>query len=108
MSETNQNTLDQFSEENGGGPLENLVTIASFPDPLTANLARTALEGAGIASFLQGENANTLIPMAFVARLQVREEDEAAARNVLTSAELDPETMESVTAAEAADEDSVR
>ena len=105
MSETNEEMLEQMSDETMGGPIGNLVTIATFPEPLTANLARTALEGAGIPSFLQGENANTLIPMAFTAALQVRSEDEAAARDVLSSAELTPESMESVTAAEAAGED---
>ena len=104
MSETNEDQLEQMREDSAGGPVEDLVTIATFPEPATANLARMALEGAGILSFLHGENANTLIPVAFSARLQVRAEDEAAARSVLTDAELTPESMESVTAAEAAGE----
>ena len=41
---------------------------------------------------------------AFSARLQVRPEDEAAAREVLASAVEAPETMEDVTAAESASE----
>jgi len=81
-----------------------LVTIATFPDPVDANLAQTALESAGIASFLQGETANSLIPVAFTARLQVRAEDETAARGVLDSAEDSPESFESVTEAEIAEE----
>ena len=105
MSETNEEMLDQMSVEIRGENIGRLVTIATFPEPATANLARTALEGAGIPSFLQGENANNMIPMAFSSRLQVRSEDEAAARDVLSSAELTPESMESVTAAEAAGED---
>ncbi len=105
MSETNEEMLEEINRESPGG---SFVTIGTFPEPATANLARTALESAGIPSFLQGENANTLIPMAFMARLQVRSEDEAAARDVLTSAELTPESMESVTAAEAADEGTLR
>ena len=52
MSETNEEMLEQMSDETMGGPIGNLVTIATFPEPLTANLARTALEGAGIPSFL--------------------------------------------------------
>ena len=105
MSETNEQMLEQISDDSMGGSIQNLVTIGTFPEPMAANLARTALENAGIASFLQGENANTLIPMAFTARLQVRAEDESAARDVLASAQFTPESMESVTAAELAGED---
>jgi hypothetical protein len=77
-----------------------LVTVASFPEPATANVARTALESAGIPVFVQGENANSLLPVAFMATLQVRAEDEAAAREVLAASDFDPESMEDVTAAE--------
>jgi hypothetical protein len=77
-----------------------LVTVASFPEPASANLAQSVLESAGIESVMQGGNANSMLPVAFMARLQVRPEDEAAAREVLTSAELTPESLASVTAAE--------
>ena len=83
---------------------EDLVTIGTFPEPMSANLARTALESAGIESFLQGETANSMIPVAFVAQLLVRREDEKAARAVLDDAVDTPESMESVTDAEIADE----
>jgi hypothetical protein len=83
---------------------DELVTVATFPEPMEANLARTALESAGIEVFLRGETANSLVPVAFTAQLQVRPEDEAAARAVLNAAQDSPETMESVTAAEIADE----
>jgi hypothetical protein len=83
---------------------EDFVTIGSFPEPMAANLARTALESAGIESFLQGETANSMIPVAFVAQLLVRREDEKAARAVLDDAVDTPESMESVTDAEIADE----
>jgi hypothetical protein len=79
---------------------ENLVTIATFPEPMEASMARSAIESAGIDVFLQGETANSLIPVAFSARLQVQPEDEAAARAILDSLELTPESLESVTAAE--------
>jgi hypothetical protein len=82
-----------------------LVTIATFQDPVDVNLARTALESAGIASFTQGETANSMIPVAFAARLQVRPEEEAAARAVLDAADDAPESVESVTAAEIAAEE---
>ena len=103
MSEQNEE-LARLTEESADYPPEGLVTVAEFPDPVTANMARMALDAAGITSFLQGENANYLIPVAFAARLQVRPEDEAAAREVLASADSCPETVESVTAAERASE----
>ena len=62
------------------------VTVARFLDPAEAQMARGALEAAGIAVFLQGENANNLVPMAFRARLQVAPADEIAARELLRSA----------------------
>ncbi len=83
---------------------EELVTVANFPDPVTANIARTALESEGVPVFLQGEQANSLLPVAFEARVQVRPEDEAQARQVLADFEAEPESLESVTRAEVADE----
>jgi hypothetical protein len=81
-----------------------LVTIATFPEPMEASMARTALESAGIDVFLQGETANSMIPVAFTSRLQVRAENEAAARSILDAMTDAPESMESVTAAEIAEE----
>ena len=83
---------------------EELVTVADFPDPVTANIARTALESANILVFLQGENANSLLPVAFGARLQVRPQDEAAARALLADFEARPESLQDVTEAETAGE----
>src|SRR5579875_3619673 len=83
---------------------EELVTVADFPDPATAHVARTALEAANIPVFLQGENANNLLPVAFGARVMVRPEDEVAARQVLTDFEAQPETLQDVTDAERAGE----
>jgi hypothetical protein len=83
---------------------QELVTVAEFPDPATANVARTALEAAGIPVFLQGENANSLLPVAFEARVQVRPEDEAPARQVLQDFEAQPVTFEDVSEAEAESE----
>jgi hypothetical protein len=81
-----------------------LVTIATFPEPAEASMARTALESVGIDVFLQGETANSMIPVAFPSQLQVRPEDEAAARSILDGRTDAPESMESVTAAEIAAE----
>ena len=79
---------------------EELVTVANFPDPVTANIARSAIESAGIPVFLQGEQANSLLPVAFEARVQVRPQDEAAARKILADFEAQPETMDTVDRAE--------
>jgi hypothetical protein len=43
---------------------EKLVAIATFPEPMEANMARSAIESAGIEVFIQGETANSLIPVA--------------------------------------------
>ena len=83
---------------------EEMVTVATFPEPVTANLARSALEAAHIPVFVQGENANSLLPVAFAAQVQVRPEDEAAARRILGDFEAAPESFADVTAAELADE----
>ena len=103
MSEQNEE-LERLAEESKAYPAEGLITVAELPDPASANMARMVLDSAGISSFLQGENANNLIPGAFSARLQVRPEDERAAREALASAVEAPETMEDVTAAERAAE----
>ena len=81
-----------------------LVTIATFPEPAEASMARSVLESAGIDVFLLGETANTMIPIAFSSQLQVRAENEAAARSILDAMNDSPESLESVTAAEIADE----
>jgi len=83
---------------------EDLISIATFPEPAEASLAQSALEAAGIESFLQGGTANGLIPVAFTARLMVQRGDAAAANDVLQGAELSPESLEDVTAAEVANE----
>lgn len=107
MSEQNEQR-ERLIEESANYPAEGLVTVAVLPDPATANMARMALESAGITPFLQGENANNLIPVAFSARLQVRPEDEETARAVLAQAENAPESVDSVTAAEMAAEEESR
>ncbi|HVG27809.1 MAG TPA: DUF2007 domain-containing protein [Acidobacteriaceae bacterium] len=103
MSEQSEQR-DRLIDEAAESPAENLVTVSVFPDPMTANMARMALESAGITSFMHGENANSLLPVAFAARLQVRPEDEAAARALLEQADNAPDSEESVTAAEMAAE----
>ena len=62
---------------------EEYVTVGKFMEPVDAQMAKGLLESAGIECFLQGENANNLIAMAFRVRLQVHHKDEAAAREML-------------------------
>jgi hypothetical protein len=64
-------------------PPEGLVTVGRFESPVEAQIAKGALESARVESFLVGENANHLIQSAFRVRLQVREEDESPARELL-------------------------
>ena len=64
-------------------PPEGLATVARFESPVEAQIAKGLLESAGVECFLVGENANNLIQSAFRVRLQVRLEDEAAARELL-------------------------
>jgi hypothetical protein len=93
-----------MSKETGVDEQDELVTIATFPEPMEANMARSALEAAGIRVFLLGETANSMIPVAFAAQLQVYVKDEAAARGLLQAMDDAPESLESVTAAEIAAE----
>lgn len=69
----------------GMAPRENrLVMVERFLEPIRVQMAKGALESAGIECFVQGENANAMLAFAFRARLMVRAEDEAAAREVLS------------------------
>ncbi len=60
--------------------------------PVRVQMAKGALESAGIECFVQGENANAMLAFAFRARLMVRAEDEAAAREVLGGVDGEMET----------------
>ena len=60
-----------------------LVIVGRFESPSEAQMAKGMLESAGVECFLVGENANSLLPAAFRVRLQVRVEDEAAARELM-------------------------
>ena len=71
------------------GAPEGLVTIARFESPIETQIAKGVLESSGIDCFLVGENVNNLLNAAFRVRLQVRTEDESAARELLGSAEPD-------------------
>jgi len=71
---------------------EQMVSVASFRDPMEAQLARGMLEAAGIDCLLQGQNANALYPGALRVRLQVRQEDKAAAQALLADSEFEDES----------------
>jgi hypothetical protein len=64
-------------------PPEGMVTVGRFESPLEAQMAKGLLESAGVECTLVGENANNLIQAAFRVRLQVKEEDEAVAQELL-------------------------
>jgi hypothetical protein len=69
-----------------------MVTVARFSDPSEAQMAKGALEAEGIEVFLQGENANSLVPPAFRTRLLVSRRDESDAREILEAAQaIEPE-----------------
>ena len=65
---------------------DKFVTVGKFLEPTNAQMAKGMLESAGIDCFLQGENANSLLALAFRARLLVHKRDEEAARQLLGSA----------------------
>jgi hypothetical protein len=106
--ESGDSETKNMNEDRTDKGQDELVTIARFPEPMEANMARSALEAAGIDVFLQGETANSMIPVAFISQLQVRSRDEAAARGLLQAMNESPESLESVTAAEIAAEDAAR
>ncbi len=71
-----------------------MVTVGRFLDPMQAQMAKGMLESSGIPCFLQGENANHMVPLAFRVRLQVLEEDEAVAREFLRAVGDEPSNSE--------------
>ncbi|HEY5055134.1 MAG TPA: DUF2007 domain-containing protein [Acidobacteriaceae bacterium] len=66
--------------------LGKMVEVARFESPVEAQIAKGMLESAGIDGELTGENANQLIQAAFDVQLEVRAEDESAARELLEAA----------------------
>ncbi len=63
---------------------DDYVTVASYSEVGEAALGQSVLDGAGIDSFLSGEEANILLPMSG-ARLQVRLSDAETARELLNT-----------------------
>ena len=69
------------------GAPEGMVTVARFESPVAAQIAKGLLVSSGIDCFLVGENVNSLLNAAFRVRIQVRAEDEEAARELLGPAD---------------------
>lgn len=84
-------SMGELARSDGDGE-NRLVMVARFLQPVRVQIAKGALESAGIECFVQGENANAMLAFAFRARLMVRAEDEAAAREVLAGVEGEAET----------------
>jgi hypothetical protein len=63
---------------------DDFVTVASYSEVGEAALAQSVLDGAGVDSFMSGEEANILLPMSG-ARLQVRLSDLQTARELLNT-----------------------
>lgn len=67
---------------------DRLVMVGRFLDPSEAQFAKGMLESAGVECFLQGANANAMVPLAFRVRLSVRAADRDTALVLLAEAEL--------------------
>jgi hypothetical protein len=63
--------------------MADVITIASFTEPLEAEMAKLRLESAGIEVFLSGENARIMEPGLGPLQLQVSSDDETDARAIL-------------------------
>lgn len=66
---------------------DDFVTVASYSEVGEAAVAQSVLDGAGIDSFLSGEEANILLPVSG-ARLQVKLSEAATARELLNTRPL--------------------
>jgi hypothetical protein len=76
--------------------MPDMVTVASFTEPLEAEMAKLRLESAGIDVFLSGENARILEPGLGPLQLQVSADDEEDARAILADPGAPPETEASM------------
>jgi len=77
--------------------MDNLIAVATFGSHIEGDLARTALEAAGIESMLRDDGGGGQYPnLAFSegVALLVNEEQAQAAREVLASTAVSPEPAE--------------
>lgn len=70
-------------DQGTGGSMADVVTIASYVEPLEAEMAKLRLESAGITVFLSGENARIMEPGLGPLQLQVSQEEAEDARAIL-------------------------
>lgn len=75
-----------FEGDTDPTPAEGMATVGRYESPIEAQLAKGLLESAGVRCQLVGENVNALMQGVFRVRLQVPEEDEATARELLAGA----------------------
>jgi len=61
-----------------------LIVIGTYPDEFSANLAKTALDAAGIQSMIRNENAS-LHPAVLGFELLVTSDDVPEARKILST-----------------------
>jgi len=73
--------------------MPDLVTIASFTEPLEAEMAKLRLESAGIQVFLSGENARIMEPGLGPLEMQVSADDEEDARAILADPGAPPDAV---------------
>jgi hypothetical protein len=78
---------DGIAGDTDAGGAEEMVTVERFESPTEAQMAKGMLESAGVACFLAGENVNSLMSGVLTVQLQVKAEDEGAAREMLAGAE---------------------
>jgi hypothetical protein len=74
-----------------------VVTIASFNEPMEAEMAKLRLESAGIEVFLSGVNARIMEPGLGPLQMQVSSDDEADARAILADPGAPPEASPGAT-----------
>jgi len=67
-----------------------LVTIGRYFNPLEAHAHRMALEEASLPAWVSDESGGAMFGVGVGSRLQVRAEDEAAARAILEAAAVPP------------------
>jgi hypothetical protein len=72
-----------FEGDTDPTPPEGMVIVGRFESPVEAQMAKGMLESAGIECLLSGENVNNLMQAAFRVTLQVRQEDETPALELL-------------------------
>jgi hypothetical protein len=77
--------------------MPDVVTIASFNEPMEAEMAKLRLESAGIEVFLSGENARIMEPGLGPLQMQVSSDDEADARAILADPGAPPDTSPDTT-----------